>query len=119
MNLALFPRAAALLVAACLCSPSAFAGVAEKWSVDLPIDPEPSGYAAGSLYNRAEQAIADGTGGVAVVHSCNNGAAEASFTVTWINRRGRVIYSRKVPYGSAVISANAKALLIGFLDDDR
>ena len=83
------------------------AAVLERWSVDLPIEP-------GIFGIRGAQLIADDTGGVAVVHTYEldiPGEPDVS-VVTWINRSGKMIYSKKIVGALAVaICANSKTLI--------
>lgn len=87
---------------------SSNAAVLERWSVNLPVE-------TGTFTTRGEQVVADGTGGVGVVHTFSwmeEGSEKRASTITWINRLGKVIYSKRVTDDFiALISANSKTLI--------
>jgi len=105
----------------CVAAPAA---MVEKWSVNLPTQPNPEGYPEGTFRIVAGQIFADGTGGVVVVYGCRQSDSQPVppiWEATWLDANGETIFSYTAPDGQnpTVVGISGKNVLLALNDTNK
>lgn len=105
----------------CVAAPAA---MVEKWSVNLPVQPNPEGYPEGTFRIVGTQIVADGLGGVLAVYTYRESESRPVLPVTevtWLDANGDSIFSYTAPQGQipVVVGISGKNALLALNDANK